>query len=350
MGGQMNVRENWLRAVEYRYPEWIPCSVGFAPLMWKIYREDLEKLIADHPRVFPGHKPGSVDYDDMPVVYREGETFTDNWGCVWANIQEGLEGQVVGHPLADWSVLETYRFPDPLVYAERGPRDWEQAKIDLADAHARGLLFGGNGERLFDRLYFLRGFDNLMMDFALEPPQLQRLIDMLRDHELRLVNEWLKYDIDSMGFHTDIGTQRSLMISPAKFRKYIKPMFTAIFQTVRRAGKPVILSSDGMLLEIVDDLVEAGVSIHDPQVRANTLEGIAKHYKGKLCCNVDMDRQSFPFATPQQLRDEVRRAVDLIALPEGGMTIQAGIYGGRDVPMRNIVAIVEAMEAYCFQH
>ncbi len=27
----MSHRENWLRAIEFRGPEWIPCSAGFAP-------------------------------------------------------------------------------------------------------------------------------------------------------------------------------------------------------------------------------------------------------------------------------------------------------------------------------
>ncbi len=95
-------RENWLRAVEYRYPEWIPCSVGFAPLTWKTLGRDLVQLCLDHPRIFSDFDPQDVQYDEMPVVYRPGEHFRDNWGCVWFNMQGGLEGQVVEHPLADW--------------------------------------------------------------------------------------------------------------------------------------------------------------------------------------------------------------------------------------------------------
>ena len=33
--------------------------------------------------------------------------------------------------------------------------------------------------------------------------------------------------------------------------------------------------------------------------------------------------------------------------PEGGLMVMAGIYGD-DVPLRNIEAICEAMEDYCF--
>ena len=295
----MTHRENWLRCVEFRHPEWIPCWMGFAPIAWHDYREDLEQIVLDHPRLWPGYEKSSANfYDEMPVVYRQGEYYRDNWGCVWYNAHHGLEGQVVEHPLADWSALDSYRLPDPLTQSERGTRDWDALARGMREARARGDLVGGDGERLFDRLYFLRGFDNLMLDLATDDPHLPVLIDMLTEYELQLVNLQLKIGVDFVGFHTDIGMQTSLMISPAKFRQYVKPMFMKIFQTVRRAGAHVGLSSDGNLTEIVDDLVECGVSWHGPQLRAAGLEGIVRAYQGKLCTQVDLDRQGFHFMTP----------------------------------------------------
>ncbi|MGQ9596288.1 MAG: hypothetical protein ACUVQY_03830 [Thermoproteota archaeon] len=95
----------------------------------------------------------------MPVVYRKGEYYTDNWGCVWYNIQEGLEGQVVKNPLADWKALDAYQPPDFLTKTEREERDWEKIKGDIEERRRSGLLTVGDGERLFDRLYFLRGLE-----------------------------------------------------------------------------------------------------------------------------------------------------------------------------------------------
>ena len=102
----MTDRENWLRAVRFEGPEWIPCGVGFAPLTWHTHREKLEEVVLRHPLLFKGFKPGSVKYDEYGPVYREGEYFRDNWGCLWYNSIGGLEGQVVGHPWpigARWS-------------------------------------------------------------------------------------------------------------------------------------------------------------------------------------------------------------------------------------------------------
>jgi len=344
----MTDRENYLRTIEFRNPEWIPCSVGLSLATWHKHREKLEELVFRHPLIFKDYKKGSVNFDEFPPCYREGEYYRDNWGCLWYNAQAGLEGQVVEHPLADWKALDRYKMPDPLLKSERGKRDWKKIKKDIEERKKKGLLTIGDGERLFDRLYFLRGFENLMIDFATDAPQLPRLIEMLLDYEMKLVNKWLEIGVDGIGFHTDIGTQKGLMISPAKFRRYIKPMFKKIFSTCREAGTHVFLSSDGCLLEIVDDLIECGVSVHDPQLRANTLDGIVKAYKGKMCVNVDLDRQMFPFCKPEDIKRQVKEVVEKLYSPKGGLMVFGSIFGG-DVSLENIEALCEAMEEYCLK-
>lgn len=343
----MNERENFLRALEFRNPKWVPFSVGLAWPIWHRYREDLEDLVLRHPKVFPSYRKGRASFDGDPGPgYRQGEYYRDNWGCVWYTTQHGLEGQVVESPLADWKALDTYEPPDLLKYSERGEQDWDRIRTAFEDRKEKGLLTSGYCERLFDRLYFLRGFENLMIDIGTDDPHLPRLIDMLTEYEMRFVQQWLSIGVDVIGFHTDIGMQDRLMISPAKFRRYIKPMFKQIFQLCRNAGVPVLLSSDGRLLDIVDDLIECGVSRHDPQIRANTLAGIEESYKGKLCINLDLDRQMFPFCRPEDIEQQVKAGVERLNLPEGGLMMFADV---RDpnTPMENIEALCEAGERYC---
>lgn len=339
------IRENYLRTVEFRYPEWIPCSVDFSPATIKRYQDRLERLIDNHPLIFGRYEKIYTNFVEMPPAYRKGEYFTDNWGCTWYNVQEGIEGQVVKHPLEDWSALDHYEPPD-ISKSERAERNWERIREWIEQRRSAGLITIGDGERLFDRLYFLRGFKNLMLDIEKDAPQLNHLIKMLEDHEMKLVKKWLEIGVDMVSFHTDIGTQRGLMISPRKFRKYIKPMFKRLFSACRNAGAHVYLSSDGRLLEIVDDLIECGVSVHDPQLRANTIEGIASAYKGRMCIDLDLDRQMFQFCKPEEIRQQVKEAFESLYLPEGGLMMKAEVYGA-DVPLENIDAICQAMEEFC---
>jgi len=339
-------RENWLRAVEFRGPEWIPSGLSVAPLTWNTHRERLEEVAVRHPMVFGDYKPGSTKFGEYGPVYREGEYFRDNWGCLWYNTVGGLEGQIVEHPLADWSALRHFRPPDPRYQSERGERDWSRIAENVREARKAGHLVSGDGERLFDRLYFLRGYENLMVDIATDDPHLPLLIEMLLDYETRLVKLSLDLGVDVVGFHTDIGSQRALMIHPAKFRRYIKPLFMELFQMCRKAGAHVTLSSDGHLLEIVDDLIECGVSVHDPQLRANTLEGIARCYSGRLCATADLDRQMFAFATPEEIRQHVKDVVERLYSPKGGLMVSASVWDA-NTPVENIEALCFALEEFC---
>ena len=108
----MDDRENWLRAIEYRTPEWIPCWVQLAPIAWKHYTHALEDLVAAHPLVFPGFTAGAIkDFSRMPVGYRKGEVMTDKWGCQRLCLEDGIAGQAVSHPLEEWSALASYTPP-----------------------------------------------------------------------------------------------------------------------------------------------------------------------------------------------------------------------------------------------
>ena len=334
-------RDNYLRAIEFRDPEWIPCEMYFFPILWKKYRDALARLLERHPFIF-GKNPGIPgDFDAMPKDHQPDYTHTDEWGVTWkSGPAGGFIGLPVGNPLADWKALDTYAFP------RLGYQAWLAGRVRNWFVKRANQVAGAGADGLYDRLYFLRGFENLMRDMVTGDPHLPVLLQRFQDHQVAQVRNILRHKPDQVGFHTDIGGQDRLLLSPRLFRKYIKPVFSAIFQPIRQAGAHVYLHSDGHLLEIVDDLVECGVSVHDPQERANTIEGIEKHYKGKLCIDLDFDRQAIPFSSPEELDRRVKHAIDTLNAPEGGFMIKAEI-ADRNIPLENIEAICNAFEHYC---
>ena len=344
---KISARDNLLRAYKFENPEWIPASLYISMDAWYYRREMVKRLTNEFPDVTdPAEYNLNMDETNAPRPYIPGE-YLDNWGCVWKNIYLGVEGQVIKPALEDWNNFDAYRPPDFNELTEWGTANWDEIVEDNKEKKKTGRLTQGNGGRLFDRLYFLRGFENLMMDFAEEHPKLPLLIEMLWEHSLGNAKKWLDIGVDVLAFHTDIGTQASLMISPAQFRKYIKPMFKDIFQTARKRGALVSLSSDGNLTSIVDDLIECGVNSHDPQYRACTLAGIKNNYYGKpIMIKLDLDRQMFPFAAPAEIDAHVLNSVRELYRKEGGLSLMGAIYGG-DVSEENIWALANALRKYC---
>lgn len=54
----MDSRENYLRAVRFERPEWIPMVFYISPACWRHYESSaLEDLVASHPRLFDGVDP-----------------------------------------------------------------------------------------------------------------------------------------------------------------------------------------------------------------------------------------------------------------------------------------------------
>jgi uroporphyrinogen decarboxylase len=337
-------RENTLRAIEFRYPEWIPIQMDLMPCVFYRHGTALAEMMRRHPLLFGAAEVDAAVKTVPPAGTEYERRFTDDWECGWLEVQAGILGQVVGHPLADWAKLDGLEVPDPA-----RQWDWASVRRRCAQARERGELVNGYmgiyEGGFFDRLQFLRGLDNLLVDLIERPPELARLIALLLDYNLRLIRLWLEAGAELIHFHGDIGMQNSLMFSPDTFRAVLKPAYREMFQACRRGGAHVKYSSDGCLLEIVDDLVQCGVSYHDPQVRACGIDGIARVYGGKLCAMVDIDEQMLPFASPAEVEAQVREIVAKVGRPAGGLMLYACPSG--DVPLANIEAICTAWEACC---
>ena len=308
-----------IKAMEFDYPEYIPIGVGFMPATWMEHREELDALMKRHPILFGQHQTGQRDYDAVGGTYVAGE-HTDRWGCVWSNVTSGMEAIVTGHPVPTREAVHALKAPDI---------------IDGSFPHGFMYL----------RLADLRGFEELMLDFAEEPPELQMLIDTVLEYNLKNLEVRLQSHSGKLiHFGDDLGMQNSLPMSPEKWRKYLKPCFDRLYGRCHEEGHSVYMHTDGHIAEIIPDLVECGVNVVNVQIRANGLEKIAEVCKGKVCVDLDLDRQLFPFCTPAEIDDHVREAVQILGSPEGGLWLFA--WCGPEVAIENIEAICTALETY----
>ncbi len=313
----MPLSSDQLKAITFDSPEYIPVGVSLLPSTWMKYREDLRQLVLRHPLIFSYKPKPDMDFDAVGGTYVQGE-HVDAWGCVWSNIAHGLEAFVTGHPLPRREMVNTFQAPAPGAGTPHG--------------------------FMFLRLTYLRGYEEAMIDFAEEPPELPRMIDIVLEYNMGEIKRMLETPSDFMHFGDDLGTQTALPISPEKWRKYLKPCFAKMYGLCRSAGRLVGMHTDGHIIPIIKDLIDCGVNVINPQVRANGLDALARECKGKVCVALDLDRQMFPFCTPRDIDDHVREAVEKLGAPEGGLTL--GAECEPDVPLENIEAICLALEKY----
>jgi len=341
---------NFLKTIYFDGPEWTPCSVSLMMATWMKYREELDAIVTKHPRLFPGFRKGEVDYDfpNASPLYEAGR-HTDAWGVVWNNIRRGLDSYVEVHPLADWNAFQTWKPPDPLTQADFGPMpDWEQVRKGFEAAKARGDIASGGWLAhgfFFMKLYYLRGFENLMLDMANDDRRLRKLITIIENYNVAVIQKQLELGAEYMSVGEDLGMQHALPISPQMWRRFVKPTYERMFGPCRDRGIPVYLHSDGHILEIIPDLMDVGVTIINPQIRANGLKGIRDVIKGRMAMNVDLDRQLFPFASHAEIEDHISTAYETLHLREGGLMLHAECEP--DVPLDRIETICTVLEKVC---
>jgi len=309
-----------IKAATYQYPEQIPVSVGILPAAFIRYGGRLKELLSKYVDLV-----GSwyLNYDpdrDMPNSYRKGQ-FTDEWGCVWSNAAEGFWSIVTGHPIKTREDIHNMKAPDEDV----------------------GLPHGFMYLRLLD----LRGFEEAMIDFFEEPPELQMLIDIVLEYNLRQTKLMLESTKDKLVyFGDDLGMQSGLTIGAEKWRKYMKPCFAAIYKLCKDDGRLVYMHTDGCIYEIMPDLQECGVDIINPEYKPNGLDNLERVCKGKIPISMYLDQQIFPFETPVGLKRHVEECVKRLYLPEGGFALNLEI--SPEIPFENIGALLDAVNEYRF--
>lgn len=343
----MTSKENYLRAVRFERPDYIPMAFAVNPACYAAYpQEAIFELLESHPLLFPDYKRPELPYTpEYASVARKDEPYRDDFGCVWTTTMDGITGTVTGHPLADWADFDGYVPPDPDRCTGIGPIDWEQVKRDIAaspDAlHMGGLRHGHTFLQLCD----LRGYQNLMFDMADEEPRLWKLIEMVENFNMGIIRHYLDCGAEVMTYAEDLGMQVGPMLSPDHFRKYIKPSYQRLMRPAREAGLPIHMHSDGDIRTLADDLIDGGVDILNLQDLVNGIDWIADRFRGKVCIDLDIDRQSVTrFGTPADIDALIREEVSSIGVKEGGLTMIYGWYPG--IPLENARALMDAMERY----
>lgn len=345
--------ENYLKAVRFERPDYIPMNFCINDSCWESYpQNELFELMETHPFLFPNFKRPSGKYiPNYAAVARKDEPYTDDFGCVWTTSQDGITGTVTVHPLADLDMLSGYLPPDPSKCMGIGPIDWAEVEADFARAKINGdFLSGGlRHGHTFLQLCDIRGYEDLIFDMSDEEPRLWKLIEIVENFNQYIVDKYISFGAEQMCYGEDLGMQIGPMLSPEMFRKYIKPSYKRLMKPALDKGLIVHMHSDGDIRDLADDLIDSGVMIINLQDLVNGIDWIAQRYKNKICIDLDIDRQSVtPFGTPQQIDALIREEVEKLSSPQGGLTMIYGLYP--NVPLENVKALMDAMERYAFYY
>jgi len=239
---------------------------------------------------------------------------TDEWGCVWDCLSEGILGEVADHPLKTWDDFDKLAVPD----VKQDSR-YEYVKKARQEAGDKYVLLSISS--VYERVHFLRGVENTWIDMLEEPEKIRMLIDVLIEMNVYIIRRCAGYGVDGILMGDDWGLQNRLMISPELWREIWKPAYKRIFDEAHNAGMDVFFHSCGYIVDILDDFIEIGLNaIHMDQQENMGLELLGSRFGGRLTFYSPADIQKI-MATgdPDKIRNYCREMWRRLGSKKGGL-------------------------------
>lgn len=201
----------------------------------------------------------------------------------------------------------------------------------------------------FLQLCDIRGYEEAIFDMQDEEPMLNKLLDEIVDFNTYIIKQYLDMDVDIVTYAEDLGMQVGPMVSPGNFRQYIAPCYRKMLKPAKEKGTIIHMHSDGDIRTLIPDLLDCGVQIFNLQDLVNGISWIEENLKGKVCIDLDIDRQEItPFGTEKEIENLIAEEVKRLGSAEGGLMMIYGLYPG--VPLKNVKALMDAMEKYAFYY
>ena len=348
----MSPRQCVQAACDRRQPDWVPKTAGFTPAVMERFRQETG---SKHPHEFfgmemrgAGFRP-SREQRDFSAYYPEGLP-------EGATISEYGGAQVPAHfyhftglrfpmlHLETIEELEAYPWPD-FTPAYRH----EHLEAAVRSIHDRGLFASGGVGHIYETAWQLTSMEKLLSDFLLNPDRAAFVLDTITEHRCFVSRRVAEAGVDIIHCGDDVAMQHKLMMHPDTWRQWLKPRFAKVVKAARDVNPHihVFYHSDGNVEAIIEDLIEAGVTVLNP-VQPECMDPIElkKQYGDRLAFWGTIGTQTtMPFGTPDEVRATVKRMCETVGAG-GGLVLAPTHVLEPDVPWENIVAFFQAAEEY----
>jgi uroporphyrinogen decarboxylase len=361
----MKHRDRVLMALHHEEPDRCPMQISFTPEFVTRLKNDLGLTDEDFHNPHGGGNTYVLErildedmlltsvgwansYYATELYSEDGVSYTDEWGVEWRNVEyetrfgPGHYTEIVGHPLADDEAIESYQSPDPT-----RPELYVEAERVVREYKDEYWIVGVTVTTIFEAAWALRGYEKTLMDLALNPDFVERLLDIPFHYHLTAAKKLVDMGVDMIWTGDDMGAQQGMLISPETWRRFFKPRMATLISTLKGINPDVKVAyhSCGMITPIIPDLIEIGLDVLNPiQPRAMNPEELKKEYGDTLCFWGSVDEQyTLPFGTPAEVEAEVIARLKTLG-KNGGLIIGPVHHVQLDTPLENFRAMVNTIK------
>jgi uroporphyrinogen decarboxylase len=301
---------------------------GFRSLADFIEREDIDAVL--------------VFEEFRPKKWFDREHYIDEWNITWKAASQGLHPYIVDHPIKEEKDLDSFTPPDP-------DADYRMDALKRAVKRFKGekaIVFLGN--EAFFYSFFLRGMENLLMDYVLNPQFANRLARMVIKNKKRIFERAVEEGADVLMAGDDYAFKSAPIMSPACFKEFVLPYLQEIVDIARKKNVPIIKHTDGNIWPIIDMIVNTGIDALNPLEPAATMDiGRVKEMYGDriaLVGNVDCG-ELLSRGKPEEVVEAVKETIAK-ASPGGGHVLASSNSIHQAVSPQNYKTMLETCKRY----
>ena len=319
----------------------------------------LDKLHVDTRRIGAQRIPGFKWENERENSFVK---LTDLYGCDWEyHAGKDLYFNQATFPLEHADILSD-------VVKDLNEIDWESyqhflensLKDQITGTEPYCLIADRNTAGLTENSLRVRGYEKWYMDTVVDPEGVEKLLERMMEDKIRywdLVINWAIHhgkaeEIQVVAECDDLGSQEATIIDPGQLRSMVIPRLKRIFQHVkgRLPHVKIFFHTCGAVRELLPDLIDAGMDILNPvqfSAAGMELRGLKKDFGDVLTFwggGVDT-QQTLNKGTPDQVRDEVKRILDIMA-PGGGFVFTPVHNIQHDVSPENFWAMWDTLQEH----
>jgi len=250
--------------------------------------------------------------------------------------------------------LENATHPEDILNHRWPSVDW----FDLDSLHAEcekhkdRVIIGGMWTGILGDSYRMLGFQNFLMNMAMNPPLIKTLVDRMTEFYLELndrVFSALKGKIDIWFFGNDYAMQDGLLFSTTMFEDFFLENIKRLTTLAKSHGLKIMEHTCGAVSELLPLFIEAGIDIIDPiQVTAKGMDPaiLKERYGENIVFHGGIDTQQIlPRCNPTEVHDHACDIMNTLGRGGGYIFAPSQILQS-DIPEENIAAMYQAAQDF----
>jgi len=231
---------------------------------------------------------------------------------------------------------------------------WDElAKLDYSKFYEvqkylpEGMKIVALSGKIFTVTWMLMGLENFCVSLVTNPKLIEKIFEKVANIQFEALKKIIKipnvavvWAVDDLAFGT------GPIINPKQLRQYVFPWYKEIGRVCHENGLYFFFHSDGVVWEILEDLIELGIdALHPIDPTCLDIEEVKRKVGNRITLIGNISNELLMEGKPEEVTELVKKRIKALA-PGGGYMLGSGNSVPEWAKLENYKAMIEAAKQY----